>query len=303
MGIVKRETRNHIQILHVDKKYTDAQFHKYKNRHVIPSQIDEIIREDTDVYTSEGKLLLRFRKKQIGAELSDQFYENTIAFARTPTNNRGSATGSKTKNVRTNPKIMTNIIGFFDGFSPKQKHLIRAQGKKLLPVRATRFVMDYPNEYQRIIPYVSRIDELYAKYVSDKYAEQKRKANQTPFRIGKTAFTTITTNVNFNTTIHTDRGDDEDGFGNLSVIERGSYLGGETCLPQYGIGVDVRTGDVLFMDVHEWHGNLPMREKSADAERLSVVCYLRKRLWQLTKGKTAKFMERHNRTVKQLRKM
>jgi hypothetical protein len=39
-----------------------------------------------------------------------------------------------------------------------------------------------------------------------------RQANETHFRIGKTAFTTITTNVNFQTTVHTDKGDDAEGF-------------------------------------------------------------------------------------------
>ena len=102
--------------------------------------------------------------------------------------------------------------------------------------------------------------------------------------------------------MHTDKGDDEEGFGNLTVIERGSYKGGETCFPQYGLGVNVRTGDILFMDVHQLHGNLPMHKKSADAERLSVVCYLRTKVWKLTRGKSRRFMETHNRTVKRLRK-
>jgi hypothetical protein len=93
--------------------------------------------------------------------------------------------------------------------------------------------------------------------------------------------------------MHTDKGDDEEGFGNLVVLERGEYTGGETCFPQYGLGVDVREGDVLFMDVHEVHGNLPMKsvkpaEGEKEAIRLSVVCYLRKKIWDKTRGKTRK---------------
>jgi hypothetical protein len=44
--------------------------------------------------------------------------------------------------------------------------------------------------------------------------------------------------------------------------KRGDYTGGETCLPQYGVGVDVRSGDVLFMDVHQHHANLPNHKKT-----------------------------------------
>ena len=85
------------------------------------------------------------------------------------------------------------------------------------------------------------------------------------------------------------------------MIENGKYSGGETCFPQYGIGVDVRTRDVLFMNVHEAHGNLPIVLEEPDAKRLSIVCYLRKSVWNQTRGKSKEFMIRHNRTIKNLR--
>ena len=87
--------------------------------------------------------------------------------------------------------------------------------------------------------------KLYKKYVPGSYKKQYDKAKQTYFRVSKTSFTTITTNVNFQTTIHTDKGDDAEGFGNLVVIESGKYNGGETCFPQYGIGINVRTYNLL----------------------------------------------------------
>ena len=133
------------------------------------------------------------------------------------------------------------------------------------------------------------------------YEKQKKKANETPFKIGNTAFTTITTNVNFQTTVHTDKGDDIEGFGNLVVISEGKYKGGETCFPQYGIGVDVKETDVIFMDVHNPHGNLPIELETTNAKRLSVVCYLRKRIWEQTRGKTKKFMIKHNKTFKKMK--
>ena len=145
---------------------------------------------------------------------------------------------------------------------------------------------------------IEDIDRLYEKLTPQHYSNQYKKARQTPFKIANTAFTTITTNVNFQTTVHKDKGDDSDGFGNLVVIEKGSYSGGETCFPQYGIGVDVRTNDILFMNVHEWHANLPIKLATKDSVRLSVVCYLRYNIWLRSKGKTKKFMEKHNRTMK-----
>ena len=152
-----------------------------------------------------------------------------------------------------------------------------------------------------MIPLIEAIDMIYKEQVPDKYRLQKKKATETHFRIGKTAFTTITTNLNFQTSIHCDKGDDEEGFGNLCVIENGGYTGAETCLPQYGVGVNVRNGDVLMMDVHQWHGNLPMRKQRADANRLSIVCYLRKNVWVKTKGLSKAKMREHIALIDSLR--
>ena len=300
--IIKKEKKGNIDIYYVDKDITDEKMIEYKNTIVKPAQIKDVINFDADVYTKEGKLLLKFRKNKLPSEHVDEFYDNVIKFATRPTSNRGSSSGSKKLNIYENPKIMTNIIGYFDIFSASQKVLIRNANKKLLEVRETQFIMDYPDKYKKLIPLIKDIDAFYEKYVPDKYAKQKKKAKQTPFKIANTAFTTITTNVNFQTYIHKDAGDDMEGFGNLVVIEKGNYDGGETCFPQYGIGVDVRTKDVLFMDVHEWHGNLPIKLEDKEAKRLSVVCYLRQSVWQKTKHKTKKFMIAHNKTIKNLRK-
>ena len=152
------------------------------------------------------------------------------------------------------------------------------------------------------MPLIKDIDKYYEQYVPENYGKQKKKATQTPFHIADTAFTTITTNVNYQTTVHEDKGDDAEGFGNLAVIEHGKYKGGETCFPQYGIGVDIRMYDIIYMDVHQPHANLPIELESKDAKRLSIVCYLRKSIWDQTKGKTKKFMIRHNKTMKNIKK-
>ena len=300
--LIKKEKRGNIIVYTVDKNISDEKMSKLKNTYVTKSQIDFIIDHDADVYTKTGRLLLRFRKNKLLKDEIQTFYDNVIKFALNKTNNRGSTTGSEYKNVRKNPKIMTNIIGYFDKFSPKQKFLLKQQGKTILDVRETRFVMDWPEKFTLLIPLIKSIDKMYKQYIPENYIKQKKKADQTYFKIADTAFTTITTNVNFQTTIHTDKGDDEDGFGNLVVIEKGKYTGGEICFPQYGIGVDIRNNDVLFMNVHEWHGNLPIKLIDKDAKRLSVVCYLRKNIWEKTKNKTKKFMIEHNKTIKNLRK-
>ena len=291
-----------ITIYIVEKDYDNNHLHKILNKKLKPTDISFIINEDADVYTKEGKLLLKFRKNVLDKKCIDLFYENVIKFAELTTNNRGNALGSTKRNIYDNEKIKSNIIGFFDTLSPQQKFLLKQKNiKNMISVRPTRFLVDYPEKYNKLIPLVQQIDEYYKKLTPEHYEKQRKKANQTHFKIKNTSFTTITTNVNFQTTVHTDKGDDIEGFGNLSVIEKGKYTGGETCFPQFGIGVNVRSGDVLFMDVHEAHGNLPIITETNDAVRLSIVCYLRKQIWEKTKGKSKEFFNNQIELIKNIK--
>ena len=300
--LIKKEKKGNIDVYHVDKNISDEKMEKLKNTFVKRDQIDLFIKSDADIYDANGNMLLRFRKNKLTKNAVDEFYDNVIDFAKKKSTNRGSASGSKQKNVEDNPKIMSNILGYMDGFSPRQKYIMNLQKKKIdLNVRETRFNMDYPDKFKKLLPMIRGIDKYYKQYAPIYYKKQRRKADQTNFKIPGTSFTTITTNVNFQTSIHKDNGDDEEGFGNLTVIDHGKYTGGETCFPQYGIGVDVRRGDVLFMNVHEWHGNLPMKKEGKDVIRLSVVCYLRIKVWKDTIGINKNAMTKHNLTIKNMR--
>lgn len=306
----------------VERKWTSEQENVKLNTYVQRSQIDKIVDHDADIYVrnpeedengnngkeegkkGEEKLLLRFRKNVLSPKNRQSFYENIIEFAHHTTENRGNATGNNgQRGVKYNKSVKSNIVGFFDRWSPSQKRRFRDYGIKAeIDVRPCRFNIDYPDNYRHLLPLLKEIDQWYKRLVPAQYAKQFQKARQIPkFHIEGTAFTTVTTNVNYRTSIHRDKGDDEEGFGNLVVFERGKYTGGETCFPQYGLAIDVREGDILFMDVHEPHGNLPIqtiqaatleeggnKEEDGKAIRLSIVCYLRKKIWEKTRGKTRK---------------
>jgi hypothetical protein len=292
-----------MKTLTVEKLITDRDMPKYFNTFVKPSQIKTILDEDADVYTSEGKLLLRFRKKKLSKDKSDRFYNAVADFTmKNPSKNRGSTSGSKKKDIRHNPAVMSSILGYFDRWGPGHKFFFnKLKMKHPLEVRETMFTATHPDKFKKTFPYVKEIDAEYKRLVPTQYKKQRKKANQTFFKIPGTSFTTITTNINFQTSIHTDKGDDVEGFGNLAVIERGHYTGGETCFPQYGVAVNVREGDILFMNVHEWHGNLPIVKANENVIRMSVVCYLRKNIWVRTRGKSKKFMQNHLKSVKNVK--
>ena len=121
----------------VAKKITDEEMKQLENTFMKPSQIDKIIREDATVYTEDGKLLLLFRKKKLTG--GQDFYDVIADFMKkNPSTNRGTASGSITKNVRDNPKIQTTITGYFDRWSPIHKHLFKKKGMAIpLEVRET----------------------------------------------------------------------------------------------------------------------------------------------------------------------
>tara|TARA_B100000497_G_C7690035_1_gene419269 strand:+ start:911 stop:1870 length:960 start_codon:yes stop_codon:yes gene_type:complete len=294
--IIKREKRDGIFIYIVKKDLTDEEMNLRLNTHVKKDDINDIIRnEDCDVFTEDGNMLMRFRRGVLTKANTMLFYDNVVKFAHNTSTNRGGASGVEgTKHVGTNPKIMTNIFGYFDRWGPSQKYLFNSLGKKpLVNVRETRFNLESPEKYQKTIPLLKEVDKLYKKLAPKEYKKQYKKAMETQFRIANTSFTTVTTNINFQTAIHMDKGDDEEGFGNLITFEKGSYSGSETCFPQYGIGVDVRENDFLLMDVHQPHGNLPLILDTPDSERLSIVCYLRKGVWQNARNKGKGLLSRH----------
>ena len=301
--IIDKHKKDGIMIYTVKKNISDEKAEKLLGKEVTKSMINAIIDHDADVYTDENKLLLRFRKNKLDPKKVKQFYDNVIKFAMNKTNNRGATSGQNKgkRDIRSNPGIMANILGYMDGFSPSQK--VSMRNKDLLTklaVRQSRFNMDYPEEYKKALPLIQQIDKLYKHYLPGFYRKQRAKADETYYRVENTAFTTITTNVNFKTRIHKDAGDDAEGYGNLVAMEHGKYEGAETCFPQFGVGVDVRMNDMLFMDVHEWHANLPLKLKTPDSRRLSVVCYLRMKVWERTKGLSKETVRKHDEKLRKL---
>ena len=157
--------------------------------------------------------------------------------------------------MKVNNQVASNPIGFYEA-SKNFCHL---------PCRLTHFTRTNFDDYNKGLPFIQQIDSLFKKLIPDAYQKQLDRANQKPhLKIPNTSFSTITINRNFRTALHRDAGDFKEGFGNLTVIERGKYHGGYTVFPQFGVAVDVRSGDFLAMDVHQWHSNTDIYETEED---------------------------------------
>jgi hypothetical protein len=95
-------------------------------------------------------------------------------------------------------------------------------------------------------------------------------------------------------------GDYKFGLGVISVIQKGEYTGGEFCLINYGIGIDIQQNDVLFVDVALHHANLPIILKNDGSIRLSIIAYFRTRIYEKTKNFTK---EQYNNHLEKIKKM
>ena len=276
--IVSVDKSKSIPVYVVRKLYTDEETQEFKAKFIDDDQYKVVLKDDADVYTEDGELLLRFRKNVLPAKHIEETYDALKEFMKKTSTDRGTASGSD-RGLDTGQKIpvMSNILGYFDKWAVSQKSTFKLSGiRSPGPCRLCAFNVRYPDKWRRVIPLIKDIDAQYEKLCPKEHAAQRKAARSTPFHITGTAFSTITTNLNFRTAAHMDSGDWPAGLGNLVVIEHGApYKGAYTGFPQYGVAVDVRTGDFLAMDVHQVHGNSPMTPADDTSQRLSLVSYLR----------------------------
>uniref|UniRef100_A0A6C0AMK9 2OGFeDO JBP1/TET oxygenase domain-containing protein n=1 Tax=viral metagenome TaxID=1070528 RepID=A0A6C0AMK9_9ZZZZ len=322
-----KDPKTKVKELVLEPKMSNDEIKAREGTYFSEKDADTIYDEDIDVYAKdpdapEGKrLLFKLRKNVIPhdiVKLGWKSFYNAAGASR----NRGAAAGpidpkskywtrrklatktikgwsaqymenGKLSKMRVNNNVFSSVLGYFEK-TPFMG----------LPCRLTSYTQRYFNEYKAGLPYIEAIDDLFKKLVPDRYKVQhKRAAGNSAFQIKDTAFSSVTINRNFRTGLHMDAGDLREGFGNLSVIERGKYGGGFTIFPRFKVGINLRTGDFVAMDVHEWHCNTEMKEDTSDKKfnssipevyvnnketgtqgidklysRLSFVCYLREKL-------------------------
>ena len=319
-----------MKTLYFTKIIDDESMRKRDCQYFDSSHYHTIVTEDCDGYIQEPdgtqRLLFKLRKGVIAKNLCNQAVDSFSKFAKKLRDNRGTAAGPITKDKIRNyvAEIISHskhrakfrrldgtisktdigslspsqIVGYFDKKDRNKK------GPVKIPCRLTAFTRDNQDKWQAAIPFIQRVDQIFAELVPEHYARQKARAELTPkYVIPDTSFSTITVNYSWRTACHKDKGDYEDGFGNLVVCEDqhnpNDYKGCCFGFPQYGVCINVRGGDFLAANVHEWHCNTefePVQEEYISHEpiknedtriryrnswnysRLSFVFYLRHKM-------------------------
>ena len=282
-----------------------------------------IINKDSDIILKEnGKetVIAKFRKKAIEENLNDLAWDN-YRKAATPSRGRGASAGpidvnntywkkripvktnkwstsyivnGKLSKMKVNNQVASNVLGYYEGTSFMN-----------LPARMTNYTRTKFDKFQKGLPFIQKLNEKYKDLVPNVYNKQYLRASKRDYlRIPDTAFSSVTVNRNFRTALHVDSGNFNGGMAVMTVLERGKYSGGYTVFPQYGIGFDVRHGDLLVMEnCNTWHANTEITENKAQKKynenlknifndnpavgtagldkkytRLTFVCYLREKL-------------------------
>lgn len=330
-----RPLKKDVRKVVVVAKVSDADFKKNEGTYFDVKDTFTIFDEDVDVYgkeTEDGeeKLLGKLRKNVLDKDTVRLGWDN-FYIAAAPSRNRGAAAGpintksmywqkrkpteitkwsaryiqnGKVSKMKVNNNVFSSVLGYFEK-TPFMK----------LPCRLTSYTQRYFKYYQKGIPFIQELDKMFKTLIPDRHKKQYDAVHAKPmYQIADTAFSSLTVNRNFRTALHKDAGDFPQGYGNLSVIERGKYHGGFTLFPRFEIGFNVRTGDFLAMDVHEWHCNTEMYETEEDKKfnktlprihtdnpetgtmgaekpytRISFVCYMREKLKNCDEAETRKY--------------
>jgi hypothetical protein len=204
----------------------------------------QIINEDADVYglvDGQKQLLAKFRKNVFPKDTTELGW-NSFYRAAAASRSRGAAagpiqakskywktrklvetngwwakyrSGGKTSKMRVNNPVFSSVVGYFEA-TPFMK----------LPCRLTTYTQNFFKDYKQGLPFIEAIDQEFKHLVPQAHKKQYQRIHGTPtYQINDTAFSSVTINRNFRTALHKDAGDFKDGYGNLTVLERGRYHG------------------------------------------------------------------------------
>jgi Oxygenase domain of the 2OGFeDO superfamily len=229
----------------------------------------------------DGRLLCVYLPAAVPVALRDRAWPILYELRKQLTDNRGQAAGTRIKVLEEGTRsrtrqVSSSIIGAFENTAGQRY------------CRLTAWTGRETEKFRLLRPLIQFIGYQLRDHVPDRYQAQMEEVTRThpDWVIPGTPFTTVTVNNTWETSVHTDKGDLDKGFSTLAVLRRGSYRGGHLVFPEYRVAVEMRDGDLLLMDAHDWHGNTFLdprpiwtrtgrRIDKHGYDRISVVCYYR----------------------------
>jgi hypothetical protein len=269
--------------LRVRSRLPDEAMDIRKGKNLGDPDYDVLLTGPARVTRLDGRPLAVYLPGAVAAELDAPGVAAVLASMWDPTgSNRGLASGSpRFSSGQTRSygrRVSSAIAGAVDPGGQQRYCRLTAWTGRNLPA------------WEQLHPLLRAVAGHLEDHVPDRYAAQLAQAELTDpaWVVPGTPFTTVTVNHSYATGTHTDRGDLDAGFSTICCARAGPYTGGHLVFPQYRLAADLRHGDLLLMDAHEWHGNTPMicacgsplagPCKTCGAARTSIVSYFRTKL-------------------------
>jgi hypothetical protein len=265
-------------------------------RHPQPSDYDLLVEEEAVIYKEDGSVLVRLVKDAVDAMTCEVAYRHlkTVDGALSA---RASVLGTKLV-----PRILsdgsqgktlvvpTEVVANARRLGSKADFLGYKEAEPRYKFcRQTVWTREHPEVLRASMPLIRAADCIFKIEFPAEWERQHDHVSKAPdYRIGETAFSTLTINKNLPTTYHRDAGDYLQGFGVMLTL--GSFTGGYLCFPAYRVAVNYQPGDVILADVHEIHGNTKIK-----GDRVVCVLYAREKINQC--GSVEEETEKGTRTV------
>ena len=165
--------------------------------------------------------------------------------------------------------------------------------------RLTKPTMDRLDEFREQLPLFKEVDSMLKKTMPETWkilSKRFKNVKDDAYNLFGTCFTSITMNWNFQVAYHYDGNNAKNAAAALTVLENGTYEGGEFVFPQLRLAFNLRQGDFLGGDNQGlMHGMLPFKNTSPDFESVWFVFYQRDSIIKLDSLKCEacrkKFME------------
>lgn len=143
--------------------------------------------------------------------------------------------------------------------------------------RATSYTEKHKDKFEKSYPYLQHLSNAFEELLPWRYGNQLDAASKidSRFLVPETPFSTITVNRNFRTAAHYDPANMDNGFANICVFSNdGKYEGAYLVFPEIGYAVDIRPGDLLFVNNQAGlHGNTELILKEETTERISIIAF------------------------------
>jgi len=265
----------------IKTKIPQAELEEKKGKILTGTDLNLVLTGPSRLFRPDGKPMCVYLPGAL-KQTSPDVYPILTAI-RMKSDNRGLASGTKRINAggtrtRAMP-VLSGVLGAIDP-TPRRPYC-----------RLNAYSREHLDQWHALFPLLQKMSSHFEEFVPDRHANQARQIARTPMEwyVPGTVFTTITVNNTYSTGVHIDGGDLDEGFSCLAVFRRGNYTGGLLTFPEYRVGVDMRDGDLILMDAHQWHGNTAifcscghqLKEgpcDECDAERISVVAYYRTKM-------------------------